>query len=71
MLDAYAARVWPEVDADSRDLAVETIVRLTVSHIVQPSGPPEQTARRIARVVVRIAYPAGGVAPSSDAADAQ
>jgi AcrR family transcriptional regulator len=61
MLDAYAADAWPEVDAESRGLAVETIVRMTVSHIVQPAASPEETARRISRITVRIAYP--GTAP--------
>ncbi|WP_406134845.1 TetR family transcriptional regulator [Streptomyces sp. NBC_01089] len=60
MLDAYATDAWPEVDADSRSLAVETIVRLTVSHIVQPAASPEESARRIARITTRIAYPAAG-----------
>lgn len=54
MLDAYASEVWPGVDEESRSLAVETIVRLTVSHIVQPGGPPEETARRIAQITARI-----------------
>lgn len=58
MLDAYAADAWPEVDAESRSLAVETIVRLTVSHIVQPGASPEESARRIATITVRTArYP--------------
>lgn len=58
MLDAYAADAWPEVDAESRSLAVETIVRLTVSHIVQPGASPEESARRIARITVLTArYP--------------
>ncbi|NBE55231.1 TetR family transcriptional regulator [Streptomyces boluensis] len=57
MLDAYAADAWPEVDAVSRSLAVETIVRLTVSHIVQPAADPEESARRIAVITTRIAYP--------------
>jgi len=59
MLDAYAVDAWPYVDAESRDLAVETIVRMTVSHIVQPAGSPEATARRIAKITVRIARPSG------------
>jgi AcrR family transcriptional regulator len=58
LLDAYAATAWPEVDAHSRSLAVETIVRLTVSHIVQPHGSPEQSAARIALITTRVAYPA-------------
>ncbi|MFM9370078.1 TetR/AcrR family transcriptional regulator [Streptomyces sp. Da 82-17] len=59
MIDAYASEAWPDVDPASRSLAVETIVRLTVSHIVQPTGDPGESARRIARITVRIAYPAG------------
>ncbi|SEM00040.1 TetR/AcrR family transcriptional regulator [Streptacidiphilus jiangxiensis] len=58
LLDAYAETAWPEVDAHSRSLAVETIVRLTVSHIVQPHGAPEQSAARIALITTRVAYPA-------------
>lgn len=60
MLDAYAADAWPEVDAASRSLAVEAIVRLTVSHIVQPAASPEEAAARIARITARIAYPSEG-----------
>ncbi|MFC9793541.1 TetR family transcriptional regulator [Streptomyces sp. NPDC127584] len=60
MLDAYASEAWPEVDEESRGLAVEVIVRLTVSHIVQPVAPPEESARRIAAITERIAYPGGG-----------
>ncbi|GAA2057987.1 TetR family transcriptional regulator [Catenulispora yoronensis] len=55
MLGAYAAHAWPEVDEYSRELAVECVVRLTVSNIVQPVAPPEQTARRIATIVTRVA----------------
>ncbi|MFB6834716.1 TetR family transcriptional regulator [Streptomyces hydrogenans] len=59
LLDAYATEAWPDVDEESRGLAVETIVRLTVSHIVQPVATPEESARRIARVTARVAYPGG------------
>ncbi|MFF5924046.1 TetR/AcrR family transcriptional regulator [Streptomyces flavochromogenes] len=59
MLDAYAVEAWPDVDEGSRGLAVETIVRLTVSHIVQPVASPEESARRIAAITGRIAYPGG------------
>ncbi|GAB3676857.1 TetR family transcriptional regulator [Actinocorallia lasiicapitis] len=55
MLDTYAADAWPEVERADRALAVETVVRLTVSHMVQPVAAPEATAARIARAVVRIA----------------
>ncbi|MER5964971.1 TetR family transcriptional regulator [Streptomyces sp. NPDC002057] len=57
MLDAYATEAWPDVDEESRGLAVETVVRLTVSHIVQPVASPEESARRIAAITARIAYP--------------
>ncbi|WP_405774344.1 TetR family transcriptional regulator [Streptomyces sp. NBC_00859] len=60
MLDAYATDAWPDVDAESRSLAVETIVRLTVSHIVQPATSPDESARRIAQITTRIAYPSAG-----------
>ncbi|MFE6814788.1 TetR family transcriptional regulator [Streptomyces sp. NPDC057677] len=60
MLDAYAVEAWPDVDDESRGLAVETIVRLTVSHIVQPVASPEESARRIAAITARIAYPGVG-----------
>ncbi|MDV5149133.1 TetR family transcriptional regulator [Streptomyces sp. SBC-4] len=59
MLDAYAIEAWPDVDEESRRLAVETIVRLTVSHIVRPVASPEESARRIARITARTAYPGG------------
>ncbi|WP_153540029.1 TetR family transcriptional regulator [Actinomadura macrotermitis] len=55
MLEAYGAEAWPEVDADARALAIETVVRLTVSHIVQPVGPADVTARRLGLVLARIA----------------
>lgn len=60
MLDAYAADAWADADAESRSLAVEAIVRLTVSHIIAPVAPPEEAAQRIARITARIAYPADG-----------
>ncbi len=59
MLHAYAVEAWPDVDEESRGLAVETVVRLTVSHIVQPVASPAETAARIARITARIAYPGG------------
>ena len=55
MLDAYAAEAWPQVDAASRALAVETVVRMTVSNIVQPTTALEATAERIATIVMRVA----------------
>ncbi|MFJ5999714.1 TetR family transcriptional regulator [Streptomyces sp. NPDC092370] len=55
MLTAHLAEVWPEIDADSRGLAVEAGVRLTVSHLVQPVLPPDLSAERIAEITMRVA----------------
>lgn len=55
MLTAYAEEAWPFIDAFSRGLAVEAVVRMTVSHIVQPVATSEVTAARIAESVARIA----------------
>lgn len=57
VLAAHLQQAWPQVGAASRDLAVEALVRLTVSHIVQSSAPPETAAARIAEVAVRVARP--------------
>jgi AcrR family transcriptional regulator len=54
-LDHYAAEAWPQIDPHSRDLAVETAVRLTASHLVQPAAAPEESAHRIAEVFARVA----------------
>ncbi|MBQ0986503.1 TetR family transcriptional regulator [Streptomyces sp. F63] len=55
MLTEYAKGAWHTVDPESRALAVEAVVRLTVSHIVQPTTPVEPTAERIAEITVRVA----------------
>lgn len=55
MLDTYAAKAWPKVDPHSRGLAVETVVRLTVSHIVQPVASAEETGKRLAEITARVA----------------
>ncbi|GAA3192923.1 TetR family transcriptional regulator [Actinocorallia longicatena] len=55
MLEAHTGEAWPQVAAADRALAVETAVRLSVSHIVQPVGPPEVSAARIALAVIRVA----------------
>lgn len=55
MLTEHIAQVWPAIDPESRALAIETLVRVTVSHIVQPTTPPDQTAQRVAEAITRIA----------------
>ncbi|WP_396445444.1 TetR family transcriptional regulator [Actinomadura sp.] len=56
-LDAYVAETWPMIDPASRSLAIETAVRLTISHIVQPVASAEETAERVGEIVVRVAFP--------------
>ena len=46
---------WPDlpITGDQREFAVETIVRLVVSHLVMPLSSPEEIARNIAWLVHR------------------
>jgi AcrR family transcriptional regulator len=50
---AHALRQWPQLDeAEVTELA-DAIVRLTMSHVVLPTDPPDVVARRLARLVAR------------------
>jgi AcrR family transcriptional regulator len=50
---AHALRQWPQLDAaEVTDLA-DSVVRLTMSHAMLPTDPPETVAARLARLVVR------------------
>jgi AcrR family transcriptional regulator len=49
----HVARQWPELDDETLPDIVDTAVRLTISHVVLPTDPPDVVARRIADVVVR------------------
>lgn len=49
----HALRQWPELPAAALPEIVDTAVRLTISHVVLPTEPPDVVARRIARVVIR------------------
>ena len=50
---AHTLRQWPDLDrGEVVDLA-DAIVRLTMSHVMLPTDPPEITAARLARLVVR------------------
>jgi AcrR family transcriptional regulator len=49
----HAIRQWPELEAAVLPEIVDTAVRLTISHVVLPTEPPDVVARRIARVVIR------------------
>jgi AcrR family transcriptional regulator len=50
-LTAFLGRGWPAAkESDVRQLA-DAVVRLAVSYAASPAGPPEQTARRTARLL--------------------
>jgi hypothetical protein len=59
MCDAYVTEAWPTIDPVARELAVDAAVRLTASHIVQAGSSHEESARRIADTVVRVALSTG------------
>jgi AcrR family transcriptional regulator len=49
----HARHQWPHLDpADLTDV-VDDVVRLTISHVVLPTDPPEIVAARLARLVAR------------------
>jgi AcrR family transcriptional regulator len=49
----HARRQWPHLDpADLTDVA-DDVVRLTISHVVLSTDPPEVVAARLARLVAR------------------
>ncbi|RKN59427.1 TetR/AcrR family transcriptional regulator [Streptomyces klenkii] len=60
VLEAYIAEAWPDIDPESRSLTIEVMVRLTISHMVQPVASPQETARRLALIAHRTAYSASG-----------
>jgi AcrR family transcriptional regulator len=49
----HVMRQWPELDVEALPEIVDTAVRLTISHVVLPTEPPDVVARRIAQIVVR------------------
>lgn len=55
--ETYARERWPELLGDASDppprAVVESLVRLLVSHIVLPTGPPEDTAHVLAVLTVK------------------
>ncbi|MFI0369891.1 TetR family transcriptional regulator [Actinomadura sp. 1N219] len=68
----HALRHWPDLDRAALTEITGAAVRLTTSHIMLPSGPPEQVAHFIARIVTRYmgapAQPPGPGAGSPDTA---
>lgn len=51
---AYLSSHWPDLPHDDIAFVADTLVRLTVSHIVSPAAPPDVTARAIAHLVDRL-----------------
>ena len=51
---AYLRSHWPDLPADDLAFVADTLVRLTVSHLVTPAGPPDVTARQVGRLVERL-----------------
>ena len=49
----HAIRQWPDLDTEALPEVVDTAVRLTISHVVLPTDPPHEVARRIARIMIR------------------
>lgn len=52
-LTGWFAEHFPALDAETVAEGVDAVVRLVVSHLVLPAGPPAQTARRLARLATR------------------
>jgi AcrR family transcriptional regulator len=51
---SYCAEHWPALPVDEVELVADTVVRLTVSHLVLPGARPEQTAAAISHLVDRL-----------------
>ena len=59
----HALRQWPHLDGEALTEIADAAVRLTMSHIMLPSGPPERIAHFAARMVTRylaVPGPPGG-----------
>ncbi|WIM99779.1 TetR family transcriptional regulator [Actinoplanes oblitus] len=54
VIEEWAAACLPAADPATTRLAGESIVRLTVSHLMLPSGPPETSADALAEVFARL-----------------
>ena len=51
---AYLTSHWPDLPVEEIALVAEVVNRLTISHLVLPSGRPEDVARDIAHLVDRL-----------------
>ncbi len=57
LLAAYVDAHWPAVPQGTRELMSDVLVRLTLSQVLVPGGPPAAVADDIAEVAVRIVGP--------------
>ena len=57
VIDARVER-FPELDLDPRrrTVAIDSIVRLVLSHVMQPGGSPAETADALAWIVARVLH---------------
>ena len=53
LFGSWVASQWPDKDADSVRIMVESVARLLISHILVPTKPPEAAAQDLARVACR------------------
>ena len=51
---AYLRAQWPDLPTEEVALVAEVVNRLTISHLVLPSGRPDRVARDIAHLVDRL-----------------
>ncbi|TDC70442.1 TetR/AcrR family transcriptional regulator [Actinomadura sp. GC306] len=58
MFGSYADRTWPAVPAGVRGVLVETLLRVTISHVVAPLHEPEAVARDLGALTRRLVAPA-------------
>ncbi|SPT57772.1 TetR family transcriptional regulator [Actinomadura madurae] len=58
----HALRQWPHLDREALTEVADAAVRLTMSHIMLPSGPPEVLAHFVARMVTRYMAASGSSA---------
>jgi AcrR family transcriptional regulator len=50
---AHVLRQWPHLDQTEVTELADAVVRLTMSHVLLPTDPPEVVAARLARLVAR------------------
>jgi AcrR family transcriptional regulator len=60
VVESWLSPLTPQLPAEIRRGAVDAVVRLTVSHIVLPGAPAEQTAMMLADLLVRLVRDGSG-----------